>query len=318
MRVLRLLGTIGTCAMLVTAAQPASADQTSSSGRAGHRAAQVITYTIEPNNAGPTSNLIRPNGTGRVGISWPVEGAVISRISPDGTRIVAAKFASVGAVRPGVSRLDGSHFRRLTIAALPSDADVGPCIWATERALLCEVRSPAGEVDGIYRLDSLDRQEPVRLTVTPFPPGNDFGDGDIPGDVSPDGQRFVFVRSIPFPPPDNPHASQSGALFVGNVDGTGVHRITRWGLPNSHDAGFESWGSHGRESSSGPRRAGSQRLNPPAARCVTSISTFRPTHTPTALAGRRSDSESLSASIRHRPINPTSTSPIFTAGTTGR
>ena len=108
------------------------------------------------------------------------------------------------------------------------------------------MRSPAGEVDGIYRVDSLDQQEPVRLTVTPFPPGNDFGGGDIPGDVSPDGQRFVFVRSIPFPPPDNPHASQSGALFVGNVDGTGVHRITRWGLPNSHDTGFESWGSHGR------------------------------------------------------------------------
>ena len=75
------------------------------------------------------------NGGSR--ISWPVEGAFISRISPDGTRIVAATFASVGAVRPGVSRLDGSHFRRLTIAALPSDADVGPCIWATERALLC-------------------------------------------------------------------------------------------------------------------------------------------------------------------------------------
>ena len=69
MRVLRLLGTIGTSAMLITAAQPASANQTSSSGRSGHRAAQVITYTIEPNNAGPTINLIRPNGTGRVGIS---------------------------------------------------------------------------------------------------------------------------------------------------------------------------------------------------------------------------------------------------------
>ena len=145
-----------------------------------------------------------------------------------------------------MSRIDGSRFRRLRVAGLPTNADVGPCIWAGNRALLCEVRSQAGSVDGIYQVDPSDLQAPVRLTATPYPPGVDFGGGDIPGDVSPDGTRFVFLRSIPVAPPTNPEATQSGALFVANIDGSKPHRITAWGVPNSHDSGFESWGSRSR------------------------------------------------------------------------
>jgi Tol biopolymer transport system component len=230
-------------AVLMGSALPVSAHKSTPSH---HPRTQVITYTIEPEETAPSVALMRPDGSGQVGIPLPVPGAFGSRISPDGTLVVAATFADVGPVRPSVSRLDGSDFHRLVVASLPSDADVGPCTWATNRWLLCEVRSDQGVVDGIYRVDSRDRCAPQRLTVTPYPPGDDFGGGDIPGDVSPDGRRFVFVRSIPFPPPDNPDASQSGALFIGNLNGARAHRITRWGLPNSHDTGFESWGSHGR------------------------------------------------------------------------
>jgi Tol biopolymer transport system component len=260
---MHLAVTVGAAALLMPAfgPQPAWAGRTLDDEGPAQRTAQVITYSIEPDDAAPTISLIRPNGADRREISWPVDGAVISRISPDGRHIVAATFVSEGAVRPAVSRLDGSHFKRLAVASLPSDADVGPCIWATARALLCEVRSSAGTVDGIYRVDARDRRPPVRLTVTPFPPGDDFGGGDIPGDVSPDGEHFVFVRSIPFPPADNPDATQSGALFIGNTAGTGAHRITRWGLPNSHDTGFESWGSHGRGIVFGTEAGGIARIS---------------------------------------------------------
>jgi hypothetical protein len=123
---------------------------------------------------------------------------------------------------------------------------VGPCIWASKRTLLCGVRSSAGVLDGIYRIDSRDERRPIRLTVTPYPPVTTSAVVTSPA-MCPltAGTSYTYVRSR-FRHQNDPAAPRSGALFVADIDGTNVHRITQWGLPNSPDIGFESRGSRHR------------------------------------------------------------------------
>src|SRR5262249_4013058 len=66
---------------------------------------------------------------------------------------------------------------------------------------------------------------------------------DLPGDFSPDGARFVFMRAKPGADPNADH--QSGALFVENTDGTGLRQITPYGLANSHDDAVAHWSPDG-------------------------------------------------------------------------
>jgi Tol biopolymer transport system component len=77
------------------------------------------------------------------------------------------------------------------------------------------------------------------------PSTGEFGGGDIPGDYSPDGTQFVFVRAKPGADPNARH--QRGALFVENTDGTGLHRIVPFGLANSHDNAVARWSPDGSE-----------------------------------------------------------------------
>jgi Tol biopolymer transport system component len=75
------------------------------------------------------------------------------------------------------------------------------------------------------------------------PSTGEFGGGDIPGDYSPDGTQFVFVRAKPGADPNARH--QRGALFVENTDGTCLHRIVPFGLANSHDNAVARWSPDG-------------------------------------------------------------------------
>jgi hypothetical protein len=177
-------------------------------------------------------------------LSLPVDGAAVSRLSPNGRRVVTATFTKLG-LRPATVHPDGRHFKLLTVPGVPSTADVSPCIWASTTQLLCSVRTSAGSIDGVYSVSSNDRRKARRLTFNPYLPSGDFGGGDVVGDVSPDGRRFVLMRGRPATPPGQPDASQSGALFVADLRGGGVRRITPFGLPNSHDNGVESWSPRG-------------------------------------------------------------------------
>ena len=287
---------IASAVVALSFASAAAAD-----ARAAHRVPRpsgVITYTAEPADGAPTINLIRPDGTGRRTLAWPVDGAIISRISPDGRQVAAASFAGSGdwgSLRPAVSRIDGSRFRRLRVAGLPTNADVGPCIWAGNRALLCEVRSQAGSVDGIYRVDPSDLHAPVRLTATPYPPGDDFGGGDIPGDVSPDGTRFVFLRSIPVAPPTNPEATQSGALFVANIDGPNPIASPP-GECRTATTAASKVGAHGvAASSSAPRQATLPPSMPTAPGCTISTPKSHRIPTRTRRRGHQPEKPSCSA-----------------------
>jgi hypothetical protein len=71
--------------------------------------------------------------------------------------------------------------------------------------------------DGVYTVRFSDGGGLKRVTLSP----RSFVE---PGDYSPDGEQIVFLREDPTRPP-----SASHALFVVNVSGTGLHRITPWG-----------------------------------------------------------------------------------------
>jgi Tol biopolymer transport system component len=84
--------------------------------------------------------------------------------------------------------------------------------WSPDgRRLACEVFGIDDEqLNGIYTIRTSDGGGLQRITTNP-------GGDDTPGDYSPDGARMVFTRSDP-----KGHA----ALFVTNVDGTGVRELT--------------------------------------------------------------------------------------------
>lgn len=163
--------------------------------------------------------------------------------SPDGGQILLT-ICCPG--RPATINADGSGFKLLDVPEVPADADMVCRAWSPDSTrLLCQVIRFEGDtsVNGIYSIRSSNGGDFTRLTVSPYPPEGEFGGGDIPGDYSPDGTQFVFMRAKPGADPNARH--QRGALFVANSDGTGLHQITPYGLPNSHDNAAESWSPDG-------------------------------------------------------------------------
>jgi len=142
---------------------------------------------------------------------------------------------------------NGSDFRLHEIPALPPDVDVRYTAWSPSGTrLLCQASRFRGDpsLNGVYTIRAADGGGLRRLTANPYPPSGNFGGGDIPGESSPDGRRFVFMRAKPGPEP-TPDIGQSGALFVENVDGSGLRQITPYGLANSHDNGLAHWSPDG-------------------------------------------------------------------------
>jgi Tol biopolymer transport system component len=84
--------------------------------------------------------------------------------------------------------------------------------------------------NGIYSIRASDGRGLKRITSNP-------GGEDEPGDYSPDGSQIVFLRTDP-----DRHSGVDQALFVKNVDGDGLRRLTPCGL--SEEAG--SWSPDGR------------------------------------------------------------------------
>jgi Tol biopolymer transport system component len=155
------------------------------------------------------------------------------RFSPDGTKVMMAGPTSDGQrVTAGIVHADGSHLQRTPISDPTLNLGVGA--W-----------SPDGKQ---MALEGWDDSDPARsgVYIVGVPDGEGLArltrDHDIPMDFSPDGSRIVFLRWDPSTAPsDEP---PTGSLYVVNVDGTGLHRIT----PPKIDVGTTArWAPNGKE-----------------------------------------------------------------------
>jgi Tol biopolymer transport system component len=146
--------------------------------------------------------------------------------SPHGTLIITC-----GGVKDAITVLinpDTGHYR-LIFSPDPSLFITCPIMSPDTKRLLCDqYDQPADPTRvGLYTIRSSDGRGLQRITSNP-------GGHDAPGDYSPDGKQIVFARTRP---------NANKGLFVVNVDGSGLHRITPWGLPGFEAAG--SWSPDG-------------------------------------------------------------------------
>ncbi len=160
---------------------------------------------------------VAPDGSDRVRLTDESIGG--PRWSPDGTRVTFGAFTEDGRIGTGLMNADGTG---LTVFEIPDPTLNLPCWgWSPDGSrLACEGWDDTrpDRLPGIFTVDSTDGQDLVRLTSNPF------GDHDLPGDFSPDGSRYVFVRFNP------ERRNGNVALFTVNTDGTGVTRLTPWTL----------------------------------------------------------------------------------------
>jgi Tol biopolymer transport system component len=171
---------------------------------------------------------VAPDGSDRVKLTDLGLGG--PEWSPDGTRLIVPAFADDGRLTTAAFNPDGTGFTVFEI----DDPTLNVACWGWSpdgTRLACEGwdETRPNRASGIFTVDSADGQALVRLTSNPF------GSGDLPGDFSPDGSRYAFVRL------NEQRRHGTAAVFVVGSDGTGVTRLTPWTM----DAGDVSWSPNG-------------------------------------------------------------------------
>jgi Tol biopolymer transport system component len=153
------------------------------------------------------------------------------RFSPDGTKVMMAGPTSDGQrVTAGIVHSDGSHLQRIPLRDPTLNLGVGA--WAPDGKQMALEGWDDSDPDrnGVYIVGVPDGKGLTRLTKNP--------DHDVPMDFSPDGSQIVFLRAEPDTDPI------TGSLYVVNVNGTGLHRITPPGLDVG---GTARWAPNGKE-----------------------------------------------------------------------
>jgi TolB protein len=178
---------------------------------------------------------IRPDGTG---VRQLTRGAMRSwhgSWSPDGSKIVFARTPTAPGVDLGTiftMRAGGGGERSLTggLAAVgrfgeaPSFSPDGRLIAFDSYRL-----SPFDDGVWVMRADGSHRR---RVTRNPGQTGPMSCACDFQPRFSPDGRRIVFQRDLTY---------DRAAIYVVNVDGSGLRRLTPWAL----DAGSPDWSPDG-------------------------------------------------------------------------
>jgi Tol biopolymer transport system component len=182
----------------------------------------------------------------QVPLVYPAEDFGIPRWSPDGSQLLISnvlRFDSSGNLlpfRPATVSLNGANFNLLEPPNAPFDMACFGGWYPDAARLLCGY----GEgPPGVFSIRASDGGDPERLTTYPF--GLNCNTCDEATDVSPDGSRFVFLRfrrenAANF-------REEQVALFVENVDGTGLRQLTPYGLAAPHERASARWSPDGKE-----------------------------------------------------------------------
>ena len=225
MRKLIALGLLaGVAALAALAAMPADAKVPGPNGR-------IAFARFDPVLDGSVTYTANPDGSQVKQLFIPGHSEA-PRWSPDGSQIAVTAACTDGEENCAVTIVDPDTgtFRQLKMA--DPTLFTGCIVWSPDsRRLACEgFGEPDPSRNGIYTIRSSDGGGLTRLT-------NAEGGDDNPLDYSPDGKQIVFGR---FDVPNRP-ASANSALFVVDVDGGGVRRITPWGYSDNQG----SWSPDG-------------------------------------------------------------------------
>jgi Tol biopolymer transport system component len=169
---------------------------------------------------------------------FPGFGSISPHWSPDGTQV--AVVSGFGTFNPNtvIINPDTGDYRVLQSQGFPVQTFCS--LWSPDAThFACAGGSEDSTLNGIYTIRSSDGGGLTRITDAE-------GANAIPIDYSPDGTQIVFGRVGP----EN-HCTKRSALYVVNVDGSGLHRITPWGFcdddgswsPNGSEIAFEHSGS---------------------------------------------------------------------------
>jgi Tol biopolymer transport system component len=244
------LVTLATLLLVVALARHARATFPGANGR--------IAFTQGDPNGNAPSNVFsaNPDGSGQTQLPLPggigVEFFSVPVWSPDGSKLLIShtvRLDSTGQCclfQPATIKPDGSEFNQLvppTPPGGPSGNGIDCWVWLLDQSrILCAFNDSSSGNTGVFSIRASDGGDPVRLTTNPY------NSTDLPTDISPDGTRFVFVRYKPGASPQhNPDRTQQVALFVENLDGTGLRQITPFGLAQPHDFASANWSPNGQE-----------------------------------------------------------------------
>ena len=180
----------------------------------------------------------------------PAEAFGVPVWSPDSTKLLIShtiRLDSAGQCclfQPATVDLNGSNFNQLmppTPVGGPSANGIDCWVWTLDQSrILCAFDD---ENAGAFSIRASDGGDPVRLTINPYA---STGGQDLPTDISPDGTQFVFLRYRPGPSPaPREFQTQQVAIFVANMDGTGVRQITPYGLAHAHEFTSAQWSPDG-------------------------------------------------------------------------
>jgi TolB protein len=184
----------------------------------------TVLYTVNPDG----SHLHRV-------IPGPVRATECAHWSPDGS-VIAACASSPAEVADLIDPDTGDIHGVPDL--YPSLKLACPLFSPDSRRLACgQYDAPADPSRvGIYTVRASDGGGIRRVTSNPGTNGKCCL--DEPGDYSPNGTQMVFLRTDPTRP-----RRASEALFVVNVDGTGLHRITPWSAESDAERG--NWSPDG-------------------------------------------------------------------------
>ena len=206
-------------------------------------------YDADIGPLGPNAGTFTMNADGsgeqQLDLPFAADGLVWS---PDGSRVLLQSVQRDGQrARPAVADADGTNLEVLDVEGA---FDLGCGAWSPDgQRLLCSVADlddPSS--DGIYSL-AVDGSDLQRLTVDPFPgvrgSVSDCSGQDAPGDFSPDGTQFVFVR-VMCGSGDDPVSGQTAEIHVGTIGEEGTVAITIPGfthpqLPSAHWSPDGQW-----------------------------------------------------------------------------